>query len=56
MQRFSERRWLELAVALAVGTVAAALLWLAGAPELSWLGYAAAGLAFAGRQTLWRCF
>ena len=38
----------ELVMALGAGTAAAALLWLAGSPELSWLGYVAAGLAWCG--------
>ena len=38
----------ELVTATGVGTAAAAVIWLSGSPELSWLGYVATGLAWSG--------
>ncbi len=43
----------ELLVALVAGTAAAAVIWALGSPALSWLGFVAAGLAFAGNSA--RC-
>jgi hypothetical protein len=37
---------------LAWGTVAAATLWLAGSPELAWLGYALVAMAPQGSSTI----
>ena len=52
-----ESKWGQLLVPLLVGTVAAAFIWLGGAPEQAWLGYAAAGLAWStgttGRCVRW---
>ena len=43
----------ELAASMGVGTAAAAVIWLGGSPELSWLGYVASGLAWYGSSV--RC-
>jgi len=35
------------------GAAAAGVIWIVGSPELSWLGFVTAGLAFAGNSA--RC-
>lgn len=41
--------WHELLVALVAGTLAAALIWIAGAPEVSWVGYVAVSAGYSSR-------
>ena len=48
-----DSKWVELAVALLVGTGGWAIIWVAGSPELSWLGFVTAGLAIPGNRA--RC-
>jgi hypothetical protein len=43
-------RGVHAALTLLVGTLAAAVLWLAGSPELSWLGFASAALGAGAHQ------
>lgn len=44
MKKEMRSKLLELAVALGTGTIAADLIWMAGAPELAWLGFATVGI------------
>ena len=46
-------RFGQLGLALVAGEAAAVVIWLAGAPEMSWLGFVAAGLAWSGGRA--RC-
>ena len=41
-----DSKWQQLVLSLVAGTAAAAIVWVAGAPEHAWLAYATAGLAW----------